>query len=105
MTAYKYFSGEWICVTNNVFFSVLYQCLYSYCGVKDPSWAEIRHFVKFLDLQLQSCESSIFCNEDLVGDVMAGLKSFVVKFMIRMSRVWSLLFCIILSPNPLCVCL
>ena len=58
-----------------------------YCGVKDPSWAEIRHFVKFLDLQLQSCERSIFCNEDFVGDVMAGLKSFVVKFMIRMSRV------------------
>ena len=55
--------------------------------MKDPSWAEIRHFVKFLDLQLQSCESSSFCKEELVGDVMAGLKSFVVKFMIRMSRV------------------
>ena len=29
---------------------------------------------------------SVFCDEMLVGDVMSGLKSFVVKFMIRMSR-------------------
>ena len=57
------------------------------CGVKDPSWVELNHFLKFLDIQLSSCETSIFCNEDLVGDVMSGLKSFVVKFMIRMSKV------------------
>ena len=61
--------------------------LYSYCGVKDPSWAEIRHFVTFLDLQLQSCERSCFCNEKVVGDIISGFKTFVVKFMIRMSRV------------------
>ena len=59
----------------------------SYCGVKDPSWSEICHFVMFLDLQLQSCELSVFTDLSLVGDVMAGLKGFVVKFMIRMSRV------------------
>lgn len=52
-----------------------------------PNWSEIRHFVKFLDLQLESCESSAFTNVDLVGDVMKGMKGFVVKFMIRMSRV------------------
>lgn len=63
----------------------MYFC--SQCGVRDPSWSELRHFVKFLDLQLQSCEQSVFCNEALVGDVMAGLKTFVVKFMIRMSKV------------------
>ena len=59
----------------------------SSCGLHDPSWAEICHFVKFLDIQLQSCERSVFCDETFVGDVMAGLKGFVVKFMIRMSRV------------------
>ncbi len=53
----------------------------------NPSWSEIRHFVEFLDLQLQSCEQSVFTDPTLVGDVMAGLKGFVVKFMIRMSRV------------------
>ena len=59
----------------------------SSCGLRDPSWTEIRHFVTFLDIQLQSCEESVFCDEALVGDVMAGLKGFVVKFMIRMSQV------------------
>ena len=28
----------------------------------------------------------MFCDEMFVGDIMSGLKSFVVKFMIRMSR-------------------
>uniref|UniRef100_A0A1X7T5A9 Uncharacterized protein n=1 Tax=Amphimedon queenslandica TaxID=400682 RepID=A0A1X7T5A9_AMPQE len=59
---------------------------YRQCGVKDPSWSELKHFVDFLNTQLRSCESSIFCNEDIVGDVMPGLKTFVVKFMIRMSK-------------------
>ena len=60
-----------------------------HCGIKNPSWAELRHFVKFLNIQLKSCEQSIFCDESLVGDVLRGLKSFVVKFMIQMSRVCS----------------
>ena len=59
---------------------------HSNCGIRDPSWCEIQHFIKFLDVQLESCEVSVFCNEMLIGDVMSGLKSFVVKFMIRMSR-------------------
>ena len=60
---------------------------FSYCGVKDPSWSEIHHFVKFLDLQLESCEKSVFTTPAFIEDVMAGLKGFVVKFMMRMSRV------------------
>ena len=47
----------------------------------------MRHFVKFLELQLESCEKSIYCDELFIKDVMSGLKSFVVKFMINMSRV------------------
>ena len=61
--------------------------LYRYCGIKDPSWAEVRHFISFLDLQLHLCEKSYFTKEDFVGDVLTGFKSFVVKFMIQMSRV------------------
>jgi len=45
------------------------------------------HFVTFLDLQLKSCENSVFTNPDYVGDVLKGFKGFVVKFMIKMSRV------------------
>ena len=55
--------------------------------MQDPSWSEIHNFTKFLNLQLEACEKSVFCDESLVGDVMAGLKGFVVKFMISMSRV------------------
>jgi len=55
--------------------------------VKDPSWAEICYFVTFLDLQLQSCENSVFTNYELVGDIFEGFKGFVVKFMMKMSRV------------------
>lgn len=58
----------------------------SKCGVKDPSWSEVRHFVEFFNIQLQSCEESVFCDEMFIHDVMSGLKGFVVKFMIRMSR-------------------
>ena len=66
---------------------LLFPPLLSSCGLRDPSWSEIRHFVKFLDIQLQSCEASVFCDWNLVGNVLVGLKGFVVKFMIRMSRV------------------
>ena len=73
-----------------MFWSYIFMCvciIHRFCGIKDPSWSEIRHFVKFLDLQLKSCEESVFTDRTFVGDVMAGLKGFVVKFMIRMSRV------------------
>ena len=62
------------------------------CGVQDPAWSEIHHFAKFLNLQLEACEKSVFCDETLVGDIMSGLKGFVVKFMISMSRVCLTLF-------------
>ena len=69
---------------NNVF-----QCLFRYrhCGMHDPSWAELRHFVNFLTTQLRACEESHFCNMALVGDDLEGFRTFVVGFMILMSRV------------------
>ncbi len=45
------------------------------------------HFIWFLNTQIKSSEHSTFCNECVVGDVMSGFKTFVVKFMIRMSKV------------------
>ena len=53
------------------------------CDIKDPTWSEVHHFNKFLDTQLISCEKSAFC----AAGIMPGLKSFAVKFMIRMSQV------------------
>ncbi len=69
--------------------SELMDCLFPHrnCGIEDPSWAELRHFVNFLNSQLQACEESSFCNMELVGDTLEGFRSFVVGFMILMSRV------------------
>ena len=60
--------------------------------MRNPSWAEINNFVEFLNIQLCDCEESVYCNEAIpvVRDVLQGFKQFVVKFMIKMSRVWVL---------------
>ena len=75
------------------------------CGVKDPSWAELNHFVQFLNIQLTLCEESVFCNENIVGDVMSGLKTFVVKFMVRMSKVVILLLMLLCIVRLSCLIL
>ncbi|XP_022619645.1 E3 ubiquitin-protein ligase rnf213-alpha-like [Seriola dumerili] len=62
------------------------QIILIHCGIIDPSWAELRNFVWFLNLQLQDCEDSVFCNFEFVGDTLRGFKSFVVEFMILMSK-------------------
>ncbi|XP_074628909.1 E3 ubiquitin-protein ligase rnf213-alpha-like isoform X2 [Acropora palmata] len=64
------------------------------CGIPDPSWSEIRHFVSFLNSQLRDCEQSFFCDMKLMRAILAGpnvpnlegFRSFVVRFMIQMSR-------------------
>ena len=75
---------------------VTYNCfLCRNCGIPDPSWSEIRHFVSFLNSQLRDCEQSLYCDMQLMGAVLAGpnvlnlegFRSFVVRFMIQMSRV------------------
>ncbi|XP_068134511.1 LOW QUALITY PROTEIN: E3 ubiquitin-protein ligase RNF213-like [Hyperolius riggenbachi] len=57
-----------------------------YCGIVDPSWSELRNFAWFLNLQLKDCESSVFCNHEIVGDTLQGFKNFVVNFMILMAK-------------------
>jgi len=53
-----------------------------YCGVLNPSWYEISHFVRFLNIQLHSSETSHYLKK-----TVTGLKTFVVKFLVRMSKV------------------
>ncbi|XP_064532292.1 E3 ubiquitin-protein ligase RNF213 isoform X2 [Pseudopipra pipra] len=57
-----------------------------HCGIVDPSWAELRNFAWFLNIQLRDCEASVFCNPDFVQDTLKGFKNFVVTFMILMAR-------------------
>ncbi|XP_029383406.1 E3 ubiquitin-protein ligase rnf213-beta [Echeneis naucrates] len=57
-----------------------------YSGMKDPSWAELKNFSWFLNVQLKDCENSIFCDPDFLADQLPGFKGFIVKFMILMAR-------------------
>lgn len=62
------------------------QMLLMYCGIVDPSWAELRNFAWFLSLQLQDCETSVFCDATVTEDTLTGFKTFVVDFMILMAK-------------------
>ncbi|CAB1315530.1 unnamed protein product [Coregonus sp. 'balchen'] len=62
------------------------QMLFIYCGISDPSWAELRNFAWFLNLQLLDCETSAFCNFQFIGDTLRGFRNFVVDFMILMAK-------------------
>ncbi|KAE8588683.1 hypothetical protein XENTR_v10022690 [Xenopus tropicalis] len=57
-----------------------------HCGVMDPSWAELRNFAWFLNVQLKDSENSVFCKPEFVEDAMQGFKNFVVDFMILMAK-------------------
>ncbi|XP_041853322.1 E3 ubiquitin-protein ligase rnf213-alpha isoform X2 [Melanotaenia boesemani] len=62
------------------------QMLLLFCGITDPSWAELRNFAWFLNLQLKDCETSVFCDATFTGDTLSGFKTFVVDFMILMAK-------------------
>ncbi|XP_021342051.1 E3 ubiquitin-protein ligase rnf213-alpha-like, partial [Mizuhopecten yessoensis] len=61
------------------------QTFLRHCGVRDPSWAELKHFVCFLNSQLQDFEVSAFCGAAAKED-LPGFDKFVLKFLIQMSR-------------------
>ncbi|XP_008435734.1 E3 ubiquitin-protein ligase rnf213-beta [Poecilia reticulata] len=60
--------------------------LLHHCGMKNPSWGELKNFSWFLNVQLKDCEVSVFCDPDFLADHLPGFKDFIVKFMIHMAR-------------------
>ena len=54
---------------------------FSKFGLSDPSWSEVQFFINLLNKQLICCQESVFCQH------VDGLKAFVIKFMIIMSKV------------------
>ncbi|XP_077973940.1 E3 ubiquitin-protein ligase rnf213-alpha-like isoform X3 [Styela clava] len=60
------------------------EVLLRHCGMNNPSWGQMKHFVSFLNTQLVSCEESVFCQ--MMEHELKGLKNLAVKFMIRMSQ-------------------
>jgi len=59
------------------------------CGLEDPTWSELRHYVHFLSSQLTKVLASPFCGPSLARE-LPGFKSFVVKFMLTMAKVKTL---------------
>ncbi|KAM6439343.1 E3 ubiquitin-protein ligase rnf213-alpha-like isoform 2-T2 [Rhynochetos jubatus] len=59
--------------------------LLEFCGKHNPSWTELSNFTHFLSFQLSKCEKSVFCSP-AAGKDFKGFKTFVVKFMITMSK-------------------
>ncbi|XP_077968820.1 E3 ubiquitin-protein ligase rnf213-alpha-like [Styela clava] len=57
------------------------EIMLEYCGV-NASWAQIKHFVTFLDSQLRLCEIWYKENKKLIENV----KSFMMKYMISMGK-------------------
>ncbi|XP_060597666.1 E3 ubiquitin-protein ligase rnf213-alpha-like [Ruditapes philippinarum] len=62
--------------------------LLRYCGVHDPSWAELRHFVWFLNTQLNDFRANIFLGQ-AAADLLPGFSKFTLKFLIQMSKDFS----------------
>ena len=60
-------------------------CFHRQCGIANPSWAEVTHFISFLSVQLKDSEHSVFCSQEVAQD-LPGFKTFVVRSMIQMSR-------------------
>jgi hypothetical protein len=64
---------------------ILYYC--RYCGVQNPSWSELTHFVFFLNKQLQDFQKSVYCDTKAMGQDLPEFSVFVLRFLIQMSRV------------------
>ena len=85
--------GKGPCIKNNLMALKMKNILllnsiayfFRHCGLQDPSWAELRHFVSFLNVQLLDCDMSSFCSAYVAED-LPGFRMFVVKSMIQMSR-------------------
>ena len=62
--------------------------MYKFRHHSAKSWAELSHYIQFLNNQLVASEQSIFCNlGEVGGGNWSGMKSFVVRMMIIMSKV------------------
>ena len=60
--------------------------LISNCGVENPSWSELNHFITFFSNQMLACDQSDFYRALSDDRGWEGFKSFIVKYMVIMSR-------------------
>jgi len=60
-------------------FGFFFKFIFRHCGIRDPSWSELHHFVNFLNKQLQDFEVSAFCGLAAVIDLQ-DLLNLVLDF-------------------------
>lgn len=79
-------------------------------GVQDPSWAELHHFISFLNQQLGNFEESVYCSDATATD-LPGFRAFVLQFMLQMSKVCTTIYIFCVSQMLdlvhiiLCLCI
>ncbi|XP_053396017.1 E3 ubiquitin-protein ligase rnf213-alpha-like [Mercenaria mercenaria] len=64
------------------------EILLRYCGIQDPSWSELHHFVWFLNTQLVDFKENDFVSR-AAADILPGFSTFVLRFLIQMSKDFS----------------
>ncbi|XP_067940322.1 E3 ubiquitin-protein ligase rnf213-alpha-like [Watersipora subatra] len=55
------------------------------CGLLDPTWSELCHYVNFLSSQLTKVLESAFCGAAFKEE-LPGFKTFVINFMLKMAE-------------------
>ncbi|XP_052243691.1 E3 ubiquitin-protein ligase rnf213-alpha-like [Dreissena polymorpha] len=71
------------------------------CGVKNPSWSELHHFVWFLNTQLVDFEQNAFVGTAAAED-LPGFATFVLRFLMQMSKDFSTRSLKISEESPGC---
>ncbi|ELU09101.1 hypothetical protein CAPTEDRAFT_223578 [Capitella teleta] len=75
------------------------EILLQFCGLRDPSWAELYFFASFLHEQLKLYENCVFCSPEFADD-LPGFQEFVLKFLIQMSKDFATRSLTISEQNP-----
>ena len=69
---------------NNNYVAFICSAMHASADTINPSWAEVRNFIEFLNAQLYDCENSNFCSME---EVFPGFKKFVGRFAVMMAKV------------------
>ncbi|KAH3728508.1 hypothetical protein DPMN_054465, partial [Dreissena polymorpha] len=72
------------------------------CGVHNPSWSELHHFVWFLNTQLVDFEHNSFVSTAAAED-LPGFATFVLRFLMQMSKDFSTRSLKISEESPGCI--
>jgi len=56
------------------------------CGLNNPSWRELAHYIKFLSCQIENLEKNDYFGENFI-DFIPGFRQFAIKSLLQMAKV------------------